>query len=147
MSIKALVRSTHQQSLAQGSLQRVDDISNCSGRAEHPPGPDSEDVDVVAGWLGERERYIWIKIACSPSRKRKFNTSIIVVDYTNSLFRVTGIANATHSRTGTGPSYRTGRFSTLAVIVESVHEAYAAMDRSLRPEERQVARSNYQCQR
>jgi hypothetical protein len=155
-SIKALVRSALTELVAElgtvggPRLQRVDDyffqlLGLTPGTPLPTTGAGEDVVDVVAGWLGElRERYGMDKDrVLTVEEEENYTNFLILVDYTNSLFQTWDSQRDSLSRTGTGTKYLGTELvwlsQTLAVIVESVHEAYAAMDSVFfGPEERQV---------
>jgi len=153
-SIKALVRSALTELVAElgtvggPRLQRVDDyffqlLGLTPGTSAAPATVVG--ADFVAGWLGElRTRYgMETARVLTVEEEENYTNFLILVDYTNSLFQTWDSQRASLSRTGTGTKYLGTELvwlsQTLAVIVESVHEAYAAMDSVFfGPEERQV---------
>jgi len=157
-SIKALVRSALTELVAElgtvggARLQRVDDyffqllgLMPGTGTPLQTPGAGEDVVDVVAGWLGElRTRYgMETQRVLTVEEEENYTNFLILVDYTNSLFQTWDSQRDSLSRTGTGTKYLGTELvwlsQALAVIVESVHEAYAAMDSVFfGPEERQV---------
>ena len=152
-SIKALVRSALTELVAElgtvggPRLQRVDDYFTQLLGLTPGASPPAEVVaaDLVDGWLGElRKRYgMDTTLVLTVEEEENYTNFLILVDYTNSLFQTWDSQRDSLSRTGTGTKYLGTELvwlsQALAVIVESVHEAYAAMDSVFfGPEERQV---------
>lgn len=149
-SIRAMVRSGLTElvgELGVGSgprLQRVDDyFTDLLG-----PNPNAQFArpEGVRGQLGElAKRFGLVRgRVLTVVEELNFTNFLIVVDYTNSLFQTWQNQKAFLSRNGSSDKFLGTQLvrlaQTLAVIVESVHEAYDAMDSVFfGPEERQVA--------
>lgn len=149
-SIRALVRSALTELVAElgivggPRLQRVDDYffqllgPNPKAHFRKPEDVEGHLGDLADRFGLERGRVLTVE------EEQIFTDFLILVDYTNSLFQTWDAQKDFFSRNGSPDKFlgtQLVRLSqVLAVIVESVHETYNAMDSVfLGAEERQVA--------
>ncbi|HKP01844.1 MAG TPA: hypothetical protein VJU77_00650 [Chthoniobacterales bacterium] len=147
---QALVRSAWTElvgelgTLGGPRIQRVDDYF-VRLLALKPGDVGIVDADQVGGLLGELRKRFGLDSdrVLTVEEERTYTDFIILVDYTNTIFQTWGKQRKSLFRNATGAKYLGTELvwisEALAVIVESVHEAYDAMDSVFfGPEERQV---------
>ena len=151
-SIRALIRSALTELVRElgmvggPRIQRVDDyfkqlLALEAGKKNSVASPNG-----VQGQLGELAKRFGLdsQRVLSVAEEQNYTNFIILVDYANSLFQTWQAQRKSLFRNGAGAKFlgtELVRLSqSLAVIVESVQEVYAAMDSVFfGPEERQVA--------